>query len=235
MSSIDFKDNDSQNEHKDPLYQRGQPSLAYVPTKNKTITLRLVIISILLVSVGLYVVCLGPFDSIESVYFTFDSEAELNETLLDQLYLNLDADSRVNVTNETYFLVLSIPELDYSIRFDYLFEFTIDNLTNLRIEQHSKVSKITDFEARYDYNPYNLSINFRINSTDADILNVTIFPPDNIIDGELYLVGIDYMTFTVQLDEGEVIHGDRRLERMILPYNQIIILIVDHGHPCPFY
>ncbi|UCE73653.1 MAG: hypothetical protein JSV56_11595 [Methanomassiliicoccales archaeon] len=219
--------------------QQYQPRPAYVPPKIKTIIFWFVVISLILSLIGLFLVCSGPFNSVESIYFTFDSDAELNDVLLDRLYYNLDTNSRLNVTNETYFLILSIPDLDYSIRFDYLFESTIDNLTNLRIDQHSKVPKITNFEGRYSYNPYNLSIEFHINSTDQDILNVTIFPPENIIDGELYLVGVDVMTLTIRLDEGEVIHEDtqhgRGYERMILTYNQIIIGVVDYDHLCPFY
>lgn len=171
---------------------------------------------------------------LDSAEFYYDSEAEIDGGLLNELYYNLDADSRMNVTNDTYFLVLSIPELDYTIRFDYLFEFIAENQTNLSIEQHSKVPKMTSFEPRYYLDEYNMSIEFCINSLDHDILNVTIFPPDNIIYGKLSTHTADSWLFFIELEEGEVMHEDMESEILVLPYNHRIKSKASFHHNCPF-
>jgi len=197
----------------------------------------IIIVLILALLISLYYVFICGTSggwTLEEFYFTFDSEAELDDALLNELYYNLDVDSRMNVTNETYFLVLSIPDLDYSIRFDYLFEFTNDNLTDLRIEHPNVIRKITSFETRDFYNPYSLSIEFQINSTDPDILNVTIFPLDNVISGFLQTYSVDSGVLFIRLNDGEVIGGDMENEILVLPYNQRIIAIGEFTHRCPF-
>ena len=144
--------------------------------KRLKIIILILLIPLIIISIIVAGLCLisGGW-TLEEFYFTFDSEAELDDALLNELYYNLDVDSRMNVTNETYFLVLSIPDLDYSIRFDYLFEFTNDNLTDLRIEHPNVIRKITSFETRDFYNPYSLSIEFQINSTDPGYIKCNDF------------------------------------------------------------
>jgi hypothetical protein len=199
------------------------------------IILFILLIPLIIISIYVAGLCLISGGWIlESFYFTFDYEAELDDALLDELFYNLDADSRMNVTNETYFLVLSIPDLNYSIRFDYLFEFSNDNLSDLRIEHPDVNRKITSFETRDFYNPYNLSIEFQINSTDPDILNVTIFPPDNVINGFLQTYSVDSGILFIRLNNGEVIGEDMENQILVLPYNQRIIAIGEFTHRCPF-
>ena len=207
------------------------------PKKIKQMKNIFFILLIPLILVSLYIASLCLISGgwvLEYFYFTYDSDAELDDTLLDELYYNLDMDSRMNITNETYFLVLSIPDLDYSTRFDYLFEFTNDNFTDLRIEQHNVTRKITSFEYRNFYNPYNLSIEFQINSTDPDILNVTIFPIGNVISGFLQTYAVDSQVLFIRLNEGEVIGGDMESQILVLPHNQRIIAVGKFHHPCPF-
>lgn len=204
----------------------------------KYIVLIIVLNILILYLIYLYIICSGFGGLIlDSAEFYYDSEAEIELGLIDELYHNLDFGSRMNVTNETYFLVLSIPELEYSIRFDYIFEFDGDNLTNLKIEQHLKVPKITSFERRM-IDLYNLSIEFKINSTDPDILNVSVFPPDNIIYGELMTYHTDSWTFTIILEEGEFKNknwdDNIRENYLILPYNQRIVVKSTFHHICPF-
>ena len=195
----------------------------------------ILIIPLIIISIIIAGLCLISGGWIlESFYFTFDYEAELDDALLDELFYNLDADSRMNVTNETYFLVLSIPDLDYSIRFDYLFEFTNENLSDLRIEHPNVIRKITSFETRDFYNPYNLSIEFQINSTDPDILNVTIFPLDNVISGFLQTYSVDSGVLFIRLNDGEVIGENMENQILVLPYNQRIIAVGEFTHRCPF-
>lgn len=199
--------------------------------KKIVIILLIPLIVIGLVIAGMCLISAGPI--LESFYFSCESEAELDETLLDELFYILDLDSRMNVTNETYFLVLSIPELDYSIRFDYLFEFTSENQTNLKIEERGEAPKIKNFEIRQNSYPYNLTIEFHINSNDPDILNITIFPPDNVINGNLSTWSYHQGLF-VNIDEGEVIDSDWGHEILALPYNQTIIGTAKFDHICPF-
>jgi len=149
--------------------------------------LRAIFIFILvLFLIGIYLGCFIGGSRLESFYFTYDSEAEIDENLIDTLYNNLDQDSRLNITNETYSLLLVIQDLDFIQRFDYLFVITGGNITNLRIAPRNGINRVSSFESRGSRNPYNLSIEFRINSTDPDISNVLVFPPDNVINGNLY-------------------------------------------------
>lgn len=197
----------------------------------------IIIVLILAFFISLYYIFICvPYGGwiLDSAEFYYDSESEIDDGILNELYYNLDADSRMNVTNDTYFLVLSIPELDYTIRFDYLFEFIAENQTNLSIEQHSKVPKMTSFEPRYYLDEYNLSIEFCINSLDHNILNVTIFPPDNIIYGKLSTHTADSWLFFIELEEGEVIHEDMESEILVLPYNHRIKSKASFHHMCPF-
>jgi hypothetical protein len=170
---------------------------------------------------------------LHSLSFTVDNDMEIDESLLNEIYFNLDNESRLNITNETYFLKLTIPELNYSIRFDYLLSFNVDQIISLEIVQHADVPEITTFDSRPSWDAYNLSIEFNINSTDPDILNVSVFPPDNIINGSLGTYSVDSWNLSIWLEEGEV---DDRWETIILllPHNQRIIANADIDHPCPF-
>lgn len=231
----EFEDRDFDDKLRE-WYERNYPHHSSYPSpKFKRLKIIGLIIIILIIIVGLCIavvyltfVCWR----LESFHFTVDSEAELNATLLNKLYCDLDAESRINVTNETYFLVLSIPDLNYSIRFDYLFEFTSDYLTNLRIEQHSNVPNITSFESLHHYR-HNLSIEFKINSSDPDILNVNIFPPDNIIYGYVWIFKDRSQSLLIRLDEGEVTYESQH-HTLLLPYNQKIIVIKESYLTGPF-
>ncbi|UCE37839.1 MAG: hypothetical protein JSW00_00920 [Thermoplasmata archaeon] len=199
--------------------------------KEIIIAIVFIIISLILISWLYY--CMLPGVRLKSFYFTIDSEAQLDDALLDELYYKLDSDSRMNVTNETYFLVLSIPDLDYSVRFDYLFEFNNSNSISLKIANHDEIVKGSDKgKGRW----INLSIEFHIDSLDPDISQATIFPHDNVIDGHLHTFGVDSGTFHVDLDEGDVIRSDWEHEILKLPYNQTIIGVAEfEGDPlCPF-
>jgi hypothetical protein len=68
---------------------------------------------------------------IESIEISVDSDAEIDEELLNKLYYDLDEDSRANVTNETYYLELTIDYMNEIIRFDYNFKFESNKITNL--------------------------------------------------------------------------------------------------------
>jgi hypothetical protein len=232
------------DEHQDRYRQHYPPPKGKSALKNRIvlITVFFVVFTAMIILFYYFLICsVSGGWILDSAEFYYDSEVEIDSRLLNELYLNLDYDSRMNVTNETYFLVLSIPELDYSIRFDYLFEFDGDNLTNLRIEQHEKVSKITSFEKRSrgkGGGEYNLSIEFQIDSMDPDILNVSIFPPDNIIYGNITTYQADSWGFSIRLDEGEI--ESKRWEKniregyLILPYNHRIIVKSEGHHRCPF-
>ena len=249
MNQTNFKSrDDSESDNRDLednyeewLYQNYPNRLSYPPPKFKWLKIIGLILLIPIIITGLYiaVLCLPPVGGwrLESLHFTVDSKAELNCTLLDELYYDLDNDSRLNVTNETYFLELSISNISYSIRFDYLFEFTSDNLTNIRIEQHGEVPKITSYR-RISRSRNNLSIEFKINSSDPDILNVNIFPPDNIIYGRLYPYRDNSESLVFSLDEGEVIresiHVGTSHSTFLLPYNHKITAIKEYYHTCPF-
>ena len=236
-----IRDGDDPNLPPPPQDQFQQYYTGYPPPKFKWLKIIGLILLITIIIIGLYiaVLCLPPVGGwrLESLHFTFDSEAELNCTLLDELYYDLDNDSRINVTNETYFLVLSIARLNYSIRFDYLFEFTSDNLTNLRIEQHSEVPKLTSYKRIFQFGN-NLSIEFKINSSDPDILNVNIFPPDNIIYGNVLGFKDNSESLMFSLDEGEVIRESIDVgtshHTFLLPHNHKITAIVEYYNTCPF-
>jgi hypothetical protein len=209
----------------------------YPPARDKTS--RKFIIVIIILNILLFFSCYINWlcgDSgnwrLESIYFTVDQEAELDEDLLEILYLDLDEDSRLNVTNMTYYLELSIPRFDYFIRFDYLFRFSSNNITNLSIIEHEKIPKISG--DKFKYSP-NFSVEFKINSLDPDIVNVTVIQPDNRINGR-----IDYIHHSVhyKLDDGTfggalIENGIQRIP-LYLPYNQTFIMICKYYNTCPF-
>jgi hypothetical protein len=114
-----------------------------------------------------------------------------------------------------------------------LHSLSFTQIISLEIVQHADVPEITTFDSRPSWDAYNLSIEFNINLTDPDILNVSVFPPDNIINGSLGTYSVDSWNLSIWLEEGEV---DDRWETIILllPHNQRIIANADIDHPCPF-
>jgi hypothetical protein len=115
-----------------------------------------------------------------------------------------------------------------------LFDFVGDNVSNITIKQHSKARKITSFERRDRWDAYNVSIEFIINSPDPDVLDVSVFPPDNIIYGELVTYSVDTGMFSIHLDEGEWGGELNEYYTITLSYNHRIIIDVEFHHRCPF-
>jgi hypothetical protein len=203
------------------------------PLKNNKILIILMIILVPLLIFSCYIVSIcfliSGGGTIESAIFTFDSENEIDEDLLDELYYGLDAGSQENVTNGTYFLVLTIPDLNYSIQFNYLFNFLQDGNVSLRIVDPEPLLEITEFNGMTN----DFQIEFRINSTDPDLRGITIFPPNNIITATLTTFAVDSAIFQIRSDETEIDHDNGGREIIILPFNQRIIGIAEFGHICP--
>ena len=99
--------------------------------------------------------------------------------------------------------------------------------------------KIT--KSRLDFYRVNLTIEFKINSNDPDILNITILSPGNIIKGFLIYSYIDFrelIYFTLpswDVTQSVEIGGDPDGDLLIImPYNQTIIFIRKYSYACPF-
>ena len=101
---------DFEDELEDWFDKRYSPRQGYPsPKKIKQIRNIFFILLITLIFICIYIASMCLISGgwiLESFYFTFDQEAELNDTLLSELYYKLDEDSRMNITNETYSLEL---------------------------------------------------------------------------------------------------------------------------------
>jgi hypothetical protein len=82
---------------------------------------------------------------------------------------------------------------------------------------------------------YNIELEFKTNSSDLDILNITLFPPENIIEGRLATPdsNIGYRLGESRFKWAPGNSSVRQLP-MILPYNQTILLTGNFYRRCPF-
>jgi hypothetical protein len=112
----------------------------------------------------------------------FSTDIFFDQNISHPKSLGLDNDSMKNLTNSTIKLLYSVSKLFFNRSIDL--QFQDGNITFAQDENH--YFWLSNLDTKQTYY---ITFDLFINSTDADIRNLTPWPPDNKIDFELSWTG----------------------------------------------